>query len=119
MATQTRAQEYFQNTPDVTKVYETSDGFVFDWMPNAIAHANTLDDKQVLTLGKDGDLISEDVDGLENLTETQIEILKNGLDKKNYNSIKEIVKALNIETTDPKAETLIKALEEYKQNLNK
>ncbi|OWP76537.1 hypothetical protein [Flavobacterium oreochromis] len=116
MGTLTRAQEYFKNTPDATKVYETSDGFAFDWLPNAIAHANTLEDKQVLTLNRDGNLVTDADNELDVLTDLQKEVLTNGLEKKNYIIIKEIIKALEIETPDQKAETLIEALESYKVN---
>ena len=119
METLTRAQEYLKNTPDATKVFETFDGFAFDWLPNAIAHANTLEDKQVITLDRDGNLVTDPGNELDVLTDLQKEVFANGLDKKNYNILKEIVKVLEIETPDQKAETLIEALEGYKQKINK
>lgn len=112
----TRAQEYFNNTPEAKKVYETSDGFVFEQIQNAVSHASTLEDKQVLTLGRDGELFTDE-NPLDALTDAQKEILENGLESRNYTFIKEIVKVLNIETVDQKADTLINALKDFKSKI--
>lgn len=82
-------------------------------------HANTLEGNEVFDF-KNPNHVESDTDQTEDgnnqLTEEQKQLLASGLKKENYNAIKALVKVLNIETPDQKAETLIKALEDYKAN---
>jgi hypothetical protein len=59
------------------------------------------------------DVKVETADTLE-LTIEQEKLLESGLVKENYNDLKALVKVLRIEISNQKAETLIKALEDYK-----
>ncbi len=47
-----KAEKYFKSATSRSKVYATSDGFMFAQMQYAKAHARTLKDKTVLTLRK-------------------------------------------------------------------
>ena len=110
-------QDYFDANPDKEVVYGTPDGYLFEVKQFAQNHANTLDEgKREVETFKNPlklDVTDETSDTIE-LTIEQEKLLESGLVKENYNDLKALVKALKIETSDQKAETLIKALEDYK-----
>ena len=121
MSLQKDADKYFETHPLKDKVFGTFDGFLFVTLGFALAHSQTLDDgqKEVETFvnAKIIDVEAEAVMGSEStyqLTDADAALLETGLVKGNYNALKVLVKNLKIETTDQKAETIIKALEEYK-----
>jgi len=116
---------YFEQKESKKEVYSTSDGFLFENLGFAKNHATTLEDKEVTPHSNVNNLEvvgDEEVTGsgdAYSLTDTDKQLLETGLDKANYNAIKALVKNLKIDTTDQKAETLIKALEDYKLNTQK
>lgn len=118
-ALQKKATEYFAKNKDAKVVFLTADGFMFLKRNFASDHANTLEGKEVFDFKNPNHVESntdQTEDGNTQLTEEQKQLLVSGLEVKNYNAIKALVKVLNIETPDQKAETLIKALEDYKAN---
>jgi len=113
--------QYFKENKSAKEIYVTSDGFLFPQRKHALDHANTLEDskREVKTVKNPNHVESETDqtgDGNTQLSEEQKQLLASGLKKENYNAIKALAKVLNIETPDQKAETLIKALEDYKAN---
>lgn len=118
-ALQKKATEYFVKNKDAKVVFLTADGFMFLKRNFASDHANTLEGKEVFDFKNPNHVEGEtDQTGEGNtlLNEEQKQLLASGLKKENYNAIKALAKVLNIETPDQKAETLIKALEDYKAN---
>ena len=112
-----KVTEYFEKKGSKDEVYSTADGFVFESLVFAKNHAETLEDKNVTphNKAKGIDVVdATEVTGEYKLTEADKELLESGLESKNYNAIKALVKSLKIETSDQKADTMIKALEEYK-----
>ena len=112
-----KVTEYFEKKGSKNEVYSTADGFVFENPVFAKNHAETLEDKNVTphSKAKGIDVVdATEVTGEYKLTEADKELLESGLESKNYNAIKALVKSLKIETSDQKADTMIKALEEYK-----
>jgi hypothetical protein len=113
---------YFAQQGAKSEVFSTADGFVFENFGFAQNHATTLDDKNVTPHSKANDLEvvgDEEVTGSGTpyqLTDADKQLLETGLAKENCNALKPLIKNLKIETSDQKAETLIKALEEYKTN---
>lgn len=118
-ALQKKATEYFVKNKDAKVVFLTADGFMFLNRNFASDHANTLEGKEVFDF-KNPSHVESDTDQTADdntqLNEEQKQLLATGLEVKNYNAIKALAKVLNIETPDQKAETLIKALEDYKAN---
>jgi hypothetical protein len=112
-----KVTEYFDKKDSKDEVHSTADGFVFENLVFAKNHAETLEDKNVTphNKAKGIDVVgATEVTGEYKLTEADKELLESGLESKNYNAIKALVKSLKIETPDQKADTMIKALEEYK-----
>jgi hypothetical protein len=113
---------YFAQTDAKKEVYSTADGFIFENLVFAKNHAATLDDKNVTphTNANNLEVVDEEeVTGSGTpyqLTDADKQLFETGLSKDNYNALKSLIKSLKIETSDQKAETLIKALEEYKTN---
>lgn len=109
---------YFEQKEAKKEVYSTADGFLFENLVFATNHASTLEDKNVTPHSNENNLEAvgeEEVTGDDyKLTAFDAMILKTGLAKENYMPMKSLIKNLKIETADQKAETLIKALEEYK-----
>lgn len=113
--------QYFKENKSAKEIHVTSDGFLFPQRKHALDHANTLEDsKREVKTVKNPNHVESDTDQTEDgntqLSEEQKQLLASGLKKENYNAIKALAKVLNIETPDQKAETLIKALEDYKAN---
>jgi hypothetical protein len=113
---------YFAQSDAKNEVFSTSDGFVFENIGFATNHASTLEDKNVTPHSNANDLEvldDEEVNGSGTeyqLTEADKQLLESGLAKENYNALKSLIKHLKIDTADQKADTLIKALEDYKTN---
>lgn len=117
----------FENHPNLEKCFSTSDGEHFYNENDAKNHAKSLEDKVVEPVYNPtflGDASSNDVAD-EDLkakafkeSEKMAQELENTeLIKENYKQLKVLVKYFEIETADQKAETLIKALEEYKSKI--
>lgn len=117
----TPQQDYFDANKDKEVVFGTSDGHLFEVKQFAKSHADTLEEgKREVETFKNHlhiDVKVEAHDATE-LTIEQEKLLESGLVKENYNDLKALVKFLKIETSDHKAETLIKALEDYKISKN-
>jgi hypothetical protein len=111
---------YFAQTGAKKEVFSTADGFVFENFGFAQNHATTLDDKNVTPHTNANNLEVVDEEEVKEttyqLTDADKQLFETGLSKDNYNALKSLIKSLKIETSDQKAETLIKALEEYKTN---
>ena len=116
----TIVSEYFAQVGARNELFSTSDGNVFENLVFAKNHAATLGDKEVVPHTNVNDLEVVDEEDMKGaayqLTEADKQLLETGLSKENYNALKLLIKNLKIETSDQKAETLIKALEEYKTN---
>ena len=110
-------EQYFEKNKSEKVIYATSDNFLFQQYKHALDHANTLEEsKREVETFKNPlhlDVTVKTSDAIE-LTIEQKKLLESGLVKENYNDLKALVKVLKIETSDQKAETLIKALEDYK-----
>lgn len=104
----------FENQPNLEKCFSTSDGEHFYNENDAKNHAKSLEDKTVEPVYNPkflGDASSEESEKMaKELEETE-------LIKQNYKQLKVLAKYFEIETADQKAETLIKALEEYKSKI--
>lgn len=113
---------YFAQKGAKSEVFSTSDGFVFENIGFATNHASTLEDKNVTPHSNANDLEvldDEEVTGSGTeyqLTDADKQLLETGLTKENYNELRSLIKHLKIEPADYKADTLIKALEDYKTN---
>lgn len=111
---------YFEQKDAKNEVFSTADGFLFENLGFAKNHAATLDDKNVTPHTNVNNLAVVDEDVVSGtgyqLTDADKQLLEAGLAKENYNPMKSLIKNLKIETADQKAETIIKALEEYKTN---
>ena len=114
---------YFAQTNAKETVYSTSDGNVFENLGFATNHASTLTDKNVTphTNPKSMQVFGEEVltDSDIVLNEEQTDLLNTGLVKVNYEKLKQLANFLELDTVDKKAETIIKALEEYRIKIQK
>jgi hypothetical protein len=111
---------YFEQKDAKNEVFSTADGFLFENLGFAKNHATTLEDKNVTphTNANNLEVVGEEEvtrTGYQ-LTDADKQLLATGLSNENYNPLKSLIKTLKIETADQKAETLIKALEDYKTN---
>ncbi len=115
--------DYFAQTNAKDTVYSTSDGNVFENLGFATNHASTLVDKNVTPHTNPNNLEVIDEEDLTDdtivLNPEQTELLNSGLVKENYNQLKQLATFLELETIDQKAETIIKALEDYKVLIQK
>lgn len=113
--------DYFAQIGSKEEVFSTSDGNVFENLGFAKNHAATLEDKNVTPHTKASGIEVVDEEELTGdiyqLTESDKELLQSGLDSKNYNAMKALVKNLKLASTDLKAETLIAVLTGYKELL--
>lgn len=113
--------DYFERKGSRDEVFSTSDGNVFENVGFAKNHAATLEDKNVTPHTKASGIEVVDEEELTGdtyqLTDADKELLQSGLDSKNYNAMKALVKNLNIASADLKAETLIAVLTGYKELL--
>ncbi len=75
---ESKAKDYFAQNKEKKEVHATSDGFLFEAKQSANAHAATLEDKEVKTLGRA--VQSEKVP--ETLTDAEKEAAKVKADKK-------------------------------------
>lgn len=117
----------FENHPNLEKCFSTSDGEHFYNENDAKNHAKSLDDKTVepvyngafLADATISELADEDLEAKAFAESKKMdqELENTKLVKENYKQLKVLVKYFEIETADQKAETLIKALEEYKLKL--
>ncbi|MDX6187984.1 hypothetical protein SGQ83_01365 [Flavobacterium sp. Fl-318] len=112
---------YFEQTGAKDTVYSTSDGFLFENLVFANNHATTLEEKNVTPHANVNIMEVVDEEGLtgdgSQLSAEQLELLNNGLVKENYAPLKQLADFLKLETTDKKAETIITALNAYKETL--
>ncbi|MDN3673083.1 hypothetical protein QWY99_08485 [Flavobacterium branchiarum] len=114
---------YFAQEGAKSEVFSTSDGFLFENLVFATNHAATLEDKNVtphsnannIEVFGETDLSDKTIE----LNADQLELLNNGLVKENYNSLKQLVAFLKLESVDQKAESLIAVLTAYKESLQK
>ncbi|MFK7113366.1 hypothetical protein V3468_02815 [Flavobacterium oreochromis] len=123
-AIKTVIAEYFATNIKEKEVNITTDGFLFPQRKHALDHASTLDESQreVKTIQNplySKESIKEKKKSGDGLSEDEKKLLDMELSNKNYVEMKGLIKALEIETPDQKAETLIEALEGYKQKINK
>jgi hypothetical protein len=75
---QERGQKYLEQNKTVKEVHITSDGTPFLQKQNANAHATTLENKEVQTLGRG----TKDITEAKTLTEAEKEAVKVAADKK-------------------------------------
>jgi hypothetical protein len=112
---------YFEQTGAKDTVYSTSDGFLFENLVFANNHATTLEEKNVTPHANVNTMEVVDEEELtgdgSQLSAEQLELLNNGLVKENYAPLKQLADFLKLETTDKKAETIITALNAYKETL--
>ncbi|MCK0206215.1 hypothetical protein ACT4R9_09695 [Ornithobacterium rhinotracheale] len=113
----------FKENPQLDVVYKTSNGKYFYTENYAKNYAQTLEDKKVTklvrTAATDEDAGDENKENTTSELEAKLEELKTlELVKSNYNQMKSLVKYFDLNTEDQKAETYIKALEEYKQQIS-
>lgn len=116
----TKAKKYFEENTKVKDIHMTDDGFIFLKNKFAADHAETLEGKQVHTFKNplQIDVKAEKVTVTNKvLSAEEKKLLATELLSKNYNEMKSLVKALNIDVVNTKAGTLITALEEYKTKL--
>ncbi|QYS86311.1 hypothetical protein JJC03_15515 [Flavobacterium oreochromis] len=117
-----KAYKYFEENKKVKELHLTDDGFIFLKRNFAADHAQTLEGKQVHTFKNplQIDLEVEEVIETNNvLSADEKKLLATELLSKNYPEMKALIKALNINVVDGKAETLITALQEYKDKIQK
>lgn len=117
----------FENHPNLEKCFSTSDGEHFYNENDAKNHAKSLEDKVVepvynptfLGDASSNDVADEDLEAkaFKESEKMAQELENTELIKENYKQLKVLVKYFEIETADQKAETLIKALEEYKSKI--
>jgi hypothetical protein len=105
----------FENHPNLEKCFSTSDGEHFYNENDAKNHAKSLEDKVVEPVYNPTFL--GDASSTEESEKMAQELEETELVKENYKQLKVLVKYFEIETADQKAETLIKALEEYKSKI--
>lgn len=119
---ETLVEEYFAKNPQEKEVHVTSDCFLFPQRKHALDHAITLDENQrgieAFTNPLNIKVSAEEVTNSK-LSDDEKKLLKTELVSKNYNEMKTLVKALNIDVVNTKAETLIIALQEYKTKIKK
>jgi hypothetical protein len=113
---QEKAQKFFEQNPEVKKVYGSSDGFLFTDRGFCQDHAATLEDKSVETIVNGAASQEDDTNEDVELTNDQ-KVLLEDLSKASYNTLKELAKVLKLETADQKQATLLAALEAYKAEL--
>jgi hypothetical protein len=113
---QEKAQTYFEQNPEVKKVYASSDNFLFKDRGFCQDHAATLEDKSVETIVNGGASQEDDTNEDVELTDDQ-KVLLEDLSKATYNQLKELAKVLKLETADQKQATLLEALKAYKGEL--
>ncbi len=109
MTTKEQAKRYFEQNPNVKVVYGAG-SYIFTDKKLATNHAATLENPVVETI------TTEDVAETEQKVEPSEE-LPEDFTKVDYNQLKALVTALNLEVLDQKKETLIAAIENYKNNL--
>ena len=117
----------FENHPNLEKCFSTSDGEHFYNENDAKNHAKSLEDKTVepvyngafLADTTISELAEEDLEAKAFAESEKMakELKETQLVKGNYNQLKSLVKYFEIETADQKADTLIKALEDYKSKI--
>lgn len=113
-----RVTEYFETAGSKAVVYSTSDANLFENQGFAKDHAATLEDKNVTPHSTVANLeVVEETLESDELSEAQIKLLQSGLTKGNYKEIKALAAFLKLETADQKAETLIDALEDYRDRM--
>lgn len=115
-----KAAKYCNENPLVTEIFVTADGFLFQKEKFAKDHAATLENKETLHYKASASVVVKENENIETgsgasyeLTAEDKELLKSGLESKNYQAIKALVIKLDIKTEDLKADTLIEALKNY------
>ncbi len=119
-ALQEKATTFFKENPKVKAVFGTADGFLFTHKKLAANHAETLEDQEVHDLKNPNEINveAEEVSAEDTkVLEAEKELLSIELISNNYQAMKTLVKVLDIQVTDQKAETIIKALEDYKTKI--
>lgn len=110
------AEQYFAENKNAKEIHITNDGFMFEHKYFATQHNATLGEgAEVETFKNAKGIVVNDSEPVE-LNEEQKELLANGLVKANYIPMKELVKELGLEVENQKAETLIAALEDFRDN---
>lgn len=111
-------EQIFIDNPQLDVVYKASDGKYFYTENDAKNYASNLEDKTVKKLVRPA-TTDENAENTASELEAKLEELKTlELVKSNYNQMKSLVKYFDLKTEDQKAETYIKVLEEYKQQIS-
>lgn len=79
MTIQEKAKQYLSENPNVKKIFATADGFLFLEKKDAQNHAQTLEDKQVLTFETESE--TENNSSETENDKTPYELLKDGVKK--------------------------------------
>lgn len=79
MTIQEKAKQYLSENPNVKKIFATADGFLFLEKKDAQNHAQTLEDKQVLTFEMKSE--TENNSSETENDKTPYELLKDGVKK--------------------------------------
>lgn len=125
-----KAADYFKRHSTGTECHITSDGRVFHTKGSAESFAVGLKDQTVESFKRDEAKTADKpkvadkpktekqvFETLELTDENISQILNFGLVKENYINLKALVSHLKIETENQKADTLVKALADYKLKL--
>jgi ABC-type uncharacterized transport system auxiliary subunit len=117
----------FETHPNLEKCFSTSDGEHFYNENDAKNHAKSLEDNTVepvynaafLADATISNLSEEDLEAkaFEESEKMAKELKDTELVKRNYQKMKSLVKYFEIEVANQSADTLIKALEEYKSKI--
>lgn len=113
-----RVTEYFERPGSKAVVYSTSDANLFENQGFAKDHAATLEDKNVVPHSTVANLeVVEETLESDELSEAQTKLLQSELAKANYKDLKALAAFLKLQPADQKAETLIDALEAYRDTM--
>lgn len=117
MTIQEKAKQYLSENPNVKKIFATADGFLFLEKKDAQNHAETLEDKQVLTFEAESEIEKEDND-----SEDTYELLKVGVNKiakrvKTINDIPLLEAFILQEESEANREKVLKLLAERIEEL--
>lgn len=112
---QEQAKEYFSRYPERERVFGTRDGFLFEEKQNAVKHAATLENKEVIVFKNETENIT-DVDEPKSFLQLRVNKLAEAIKKEDNAQLIEALLVQEKETSNRKG--AIDALENRIKELN-